>query len=597
MDRRIIYVGALPQDLDVLKPQIFAQNAIGWLAQGVIGTDTIVDGLSCTPTSPASLSVNIAPGAIYQLEPVDQNAFGSIAADSHQIVKQGVNKDTQQFTLTPPAVAGQAQNFLVQAQIYEQDVETTVIPYFNAQSLTNPNAVAFSGPNNSGVAQPLTRTLTVGLSLKAGVAATAGTQTTPAPDIGYVGLYSITVAQGQTQITAESIVTIDNAPIIGLKLPQIPKWVQGGQYAWGDDTSAVANQIVVTLNPLPDAIGKGFGIRCKVANGVTGATTLLIKRGALASLGPYAVVKSVGTPLASGDIAANQVVDLVFDGTSFRDITGTTSTVSVGPLTASSGEGVNVDGGGVVSLNFPGLTAQSVADTDLFAFYSQADTHHRSLTKAQLAAALAPAATGLVNFQVFKSSGSYVKTPGARKALVFITGGGGAGAVSTVGAGGGAGETVIGLVDVSALSTVPVTIGEGGAGVLGNFTDGLPGGDSSFGAYLTAKGGFGGIGAGNGRLGGAGGSGGAVSVSSALSIPGGDGETAVTMSTYGEIQCGFSGGASFWGGGGKGWDAVTAPLSGWPGRAYGAGGGGASTLLFQRSGGNGAKGVIMVLEF
>ena len=195
MDRKLVYPGAIPQDLDLLYAQRNAMVALGLLAQGALGTNTLVDGLALTPSIPASLAVNIGPGSIFTQANVDSVAFSTLGTDlSHSIIKQGINLDATVLTVVPPSTAGQAINYLVQAQLQEADTNAAVQPYYNA---ANP-AVPFSGPAGSGISQPTQRKATVLLQLKAGAAATAGTQVTPAPDSGFVGLYVITVAQGAT---------------------------------------------------------------------------------------------------------------------------------------------------------------------------------------------------------------------------------------------------------------------------------------------------------------------------------------------------------------------------------------------------------------
>ncbi|EKF1139703.1 phage tail protein, partial [Escherichia coli] len=103
----------------------------------------------------------------------------------------------------------------------------------------------------------------------------------------------------------------------------------------------------------------------------------------------------------------------------------------------------------------------------------------------------------LVNTRVFTSSGTYTPTPGTKRIRVTITGGGGGGggcqAISSnetfFGAGGGAGGTVITILTPTQ-NSYPVTIGAGGAGGVGA-TNGIKGGDSSFGSII-APGGEGG---------------------------------------------------------------------------------------------------------
>lgn len=218
MDRPIVYPASIPQDTDLLKTNQYAMTAMGMLAQAILGTSTVVDGLSCTPTTPASLSVNVSAGSIYSLQNLEASAYGSLPADTaHQIVKQGIILDTTNFACAAPATSGQSVVYLIQAQYQDADGGSTLLPYYNP---SNPS-VPYSGPANSGVSQNTLRQGKCFLNLKTGVAATTGTQVAPAPDAGYVGLWAITVANGQTTITSGNIAKASNAPFIGIKLPNV----------------------------------------------------------------------------------------------------------------------------------------------------------------------------------------------------------------------------------------------------------------------------------------------------------------------------------------------------------------------------------------
>ncbi|MEJ0047594.1 MAG: hypothetical protein WDN04_16800 [Rhodospirillales bacterium] len=81
MDRQIVYPGAIPLDTDVLNIEREVMVAIGYLAQLVLGTGMVADGLVCVPTQPASMVVSIGPGSITQFGVVDSNAFGSLPAE------------------------------------------------------------------------------------------------------------------------------------------------------------------------------------------------------------------------------------------------------------------------------------------------------------------------------------------------------------------------------------------------------------------------------------------------------------------------------------------------------------------------------------
>ncbi|HGU8313814.1 TPA: beta strand repeat-containing protein [Escherichia coli] len=199
----------------------------------------------------------------------------------------------------------------------------------------------------------------------------------------------------------------------------------------------------------------------------------------------------------------------------------------------------------------------------------------------------------LVNTRVFTSSGTYTPTPGTKRIRVTITGGGGGGggcqATSNnetfFGAGGGAGGTVIVTLTLTK-DSYPVTIGAGGGGGVGA-TNGLKGGDSSFGTVI-APGGEGGGKAGVTNTNG--GNGGAPNTGDVRIIGGhgGDGQS-------GNISVSGEGGSSYWGGGGR-----AGAGGGVIGRAYGSGGGGAYDAGYSgtsMTGGKGAAGICIIEEF
>ncbi len=218
MDRQIVYPGSIPLDTDILSLQRDAMIAIGYLAQATLGTGMVADGLACAPTVPASMQVTVGPGSLAQMSVIDGTAFGSLAADTTDpLVKIGINTTPTTFTLSAPTSSGYSVNYLIEATLSEADATPVVLPYYNAANPSQP----YSGANNSGVAQNTQRLQRVALQLKPGVPAPAGAQTTPAVDPGWAGLYTITVANAQTQINAGAIVTIPTAPFIPFKLPTL----------------------------------------------------------------------------------------------------------------------------------------------------------------------------------------------------------------------------------------------------------------------------------------------------------------------------------------------------------------------------------------
>lgn len=234
MDRRTLYRDQLPTETDFELLERYAYEALGLFAMDVLGSNTVFGGLACEPTSPASLQVTVGPGRIYSLaalEPTDwgkTNGTGGLDADTqadHFIVKQGILRNTQSFTLTPPATSGQSQVYLIEAQFSEADDTAIATQFYNT---SNPNA-----PITNNVS--LNRLDKCLLQLKAGVAAATGSQIEPTADAGWIPVWAITVTYGQTQITNSNIAAATGAPTIN---------IGGG----GGGGSALHNWTVVTAN-------------------------------------------------------------------------------------------------------------------------------------------------------------------------------------------------------------------------------------------------------------------------------------------------------------------------------------------------------------
>ncbi|MDM1132573.1 tail fiber protein [Escherichia coli] len=198
-----------------------------------------------------------------------------------------------------------------------------------------------------------------------------------------------------------------------------------------------------------------------------------------------------------------------------------------------------------------------------------------------------------LNTRVFTSSGTYTPTPGTKRIRVTITGGGGGGggckAISNnetfFGAGGGAGGTVITTL-ILTKDSYPVTIGAGGAGGV-SATNGLKGGDSSFGSVIAP----GGEGGGKSGVTNTNGGNGGVPSTGGINIIGGNGGDGQS----GNIGVSGEGGASYWGGGGR-----AGAGGGVSSKAYGSGGGGAYDAGYSgasMTGGKGAAGICIIEEF
>lgn len=211
MDRKLVYPGSIPLDADVLAPQQNTMIALGFLMQALVGSNTVFSGLGCIPTTPASLSVQVQPGAVISLQALETTPFGSISSDTtDQLVKMGINTSATTFSFTAPTTAGQSQCYLIQASFSESDSVPNVLAYYNSANPSQP----FAGAGNSGTPQNTARIQRVNLQVKVGAAATAGSQQTPAVDTGYFGLWVVTLQTGQSSITQSSITPYPNAPFL-----------------------------------------------------------------------------------------------------------------------------------------------------------------------------------------------------------------------------------------------------------------------------------------------------------------------------------------------------------------------------------------------
>ncbi len=99
--------------------------------------------------------------------------------------------------------------------------------------------------------------------------------------------------------------------------------VQSGSY-WHAVSTGSGSAYEITLSPAPTAITSGLFVHMKTHVKNTGAATLNVN-----SLGAKAIKKSTGADLQAGEILADALITLVYDGTNFQLIN---STLSVGEL-------------------------------------------------------------------------------------------------------------------------------------------------------------------------------------------------------------------------------------------------------------------------
>jgi len=122
MDRQIIYAGQIPLEADLLNTNKSTMVALAKLAAAMLGTTTVINGLACVPTGPASLTVNVNPGEMYSLVAIDATQYSSLPVDTtHSIMKQGVVLDAVNLSCPAPGTVGQSLTYLIQAIYQDSD--------------------------------------------------------------------------------------------------------------------------------------------------------------------------------------------------------------------------------------------------------------------------------------------------------------------------------------------------------------------------------------------------------------------------------------------------------------------------------------------
>jgi hypothetical protein len=357
MDRNIVYPGAIPLDTDLLNVNRNAMLAFGALIGATLGSSTVVDGLAVTPTVPASMLVQVAPGSVTLLTTVDQNTYGSLPADAvDPLVKMGINVASSTLTLTAPTTSGQAINYLIEASFQEADIDPVVMPYYNAANPASP----YLGPGNSGAALNTLRTQRVQLTAKPGAAAAVTTQVTPAVDAGWVPLAVVTVVYAQTQINTGSIVAATSANTIPFKLPALRPGFSTQQPFAASGTFVVPNGVTMvkatvigggggggTHATLAAGGGGAGGRGTKVISGLFAGTVIAVTVGAAGA--------ASSTPASGGNGGTSSFGSYVSATGGAGGMGGTVATVQAGGV-GGAGAGGDINYGGSY-----GTDADSVA--------------------------------------------------------------------------------------------------------------------------------------------------------------------------------------------------------------------------------------------
>ncbi|MBR0560326.1 glycine-rich domain-containing protein [Neokomagataea anthophila] len=197
MDRALVYPGSVPMDTDILRVGRYGKAALGTIADMVFGAGvTAASGLACTP-SPDGLFLTIGRGVISASGVMDATNLGGagagLPADFSSVTVQYVNASD----VNVPVLSTGA-NFTVYAVCSEQDVDASVLPFYNVDNPLQTQA----GPNNTGQALPTRR--------MAGMSFVVATSMPSAPVGGVVvALYTINVPSGVQNLSALHAVPLE----------------------------------------------------------------------------------------------------------------------------------------------------------------------------------------------------------------------------------------------------------------------------------------------------------------------------------------------------------------------------------------------------
>lgn len=220
MDRAIIYDEEQARTYDVLWSWRYGLIGLAFLEQDIAGQTTgVVAGLAASATGPASLTVNLAAGRIYQQTVMDATAYGALASDSDLVMQQGFAAAQSVLLTTSGLSSGQSRWALIQAQFGQVDAipgdDPTggLLKYFNSADPTVP----FEGPGGDGQTQNTVRRGVAAVNVIYGAPATTGSEVPPSASAGFIGLYLIDLTFGQTQVTGGNILVA--GPSVGTGVP------------------------------------------------------------------------------------------------------------------------------------------------------------------------------------------------------------------------------------------------------------------------------------------------------------------------------------------------------------------------------------------
>ena len=177
---------------------------------------------------------------------------------------------------------------MIQATFQEVDAGQETRPFYNADDPNQPYYELVNGSRQDNCV----------VAVKAGIAATTGTQVTPSPDSGYVGLWVVTVNYGQTEINSGNISEYPGAPFISQT-----RYVY---YAAIDRDGS--NNYSGTVVPGISAYTNGMIIVCSIVTSNLGDSTLNLN-----GVGANYIKDLNGNALVVGDLKSGGMYTMIFN--------------------------------------------------------------------------------------------------------------------------------------------------------------------------------------------------------------------------------------------------------------------------------------------
>lgn len=220
MDRTIFWDENQSRTFDYVEDDVDKLISQANLSQDLLGGQTtVIGGLAASASGPTSLVIHLAAGRIYQVADIDATAIGGIPQNTSTVLQQGFSI-AQTVTLSTTGItSGNSRYSLIQAQfsqvdsIRANDPNGGLLFFYNS---TNP-ADPFEGPGNDGLTTPTVRQGLIVIQVINGAQASTGSEVPPNPTSGWVPLYMVDLAFGQTTISGGQILTA--GPSVGLNVP------------------------------------------------------------------------------------------------------------------------------------------------------------------------------------------------------------------------------------------------------------------------------------------------------------------------------------------------------------------------------------------